>query len=70
MEFFSCCDEKLPMLRISIDLMLSLQYKFYSFCESEVRLLRGPGKVVIYLTVDPVAYTSVIKQEEIIRGKS
>ena len=50
--------------------MLSLQYKFYSFCESEVRLLRGPGKVVIYLTVDPVAYTSVIKQEEIIRGKS
>lgn len=48
--------------------MPSLQYKFYSFCESDVRLQRGSEQVVIYLTVNPVAYTSVIKQEEIIRG--
>lgn len=68
MVFFSYCDEKHPMLRISVDLVPCLQYKFYSFCESDVRLERESGQGVTYLTVNPVAYTSVIKQEEFIRG--
>ncbi len=56
------------MLRISVDLVPCLQYKFYSFCESYFRFERESEQGVIYLTVNPVAYTSVIKQEEFIRG--